>query len=157
MPSEKMKDLVKAINTVKIFKMTATAIVPHKSYMDDAGYDICADEDVDIESFTWKAVSTGLKMHIPYGYEGEVRSRSGLASKSGLIVLNEPGTIDSGYHGEIKVILMNFGKGKAEIRKGMRIAQICFKQVPTLYMEEVKSEGDLGKSERGTGGFGSTG
>jgi dUTP pyrophosphatase len=100
------------------------------------------------------AVPTGLVLAIPQGFEGQVRPRSGLALKNGITVLNAPGTIDSDYRGEVKVILHNASEETFEITRGMRIAQIVFARVEQLALQEVSS---LDETARGSGGFGSTG
>ena len=120
----------------------------------DAGMDICAAEDDFISAFNWKAISTGLFVEIPEGYEIQIRSRSGLAFKYGVSVLNSPGTIDSGYRGEIKVILKNSDHHRYEIKKGERIAQMVVAPVTTATFIEVA---ELSDTERGEGGLGSTG
>jgi dUTP pyrophosphatase len=106
-------------------------------------------------------VPTGLVLEIPPGYEGQVRPRSGLALRHGIGVLNAPGTIDSDYRGEVGVILVNLGElGEAPfvVRRGDRIAQLVFARVePVIWEEETGETGDLGESDRGAGGFGSTG
>ena len=120
----------------------------------DAGMDVCAAEDDFISAFNWKAISTGLFVEIPEGYEIQIRSRSGLAFKHGVSVLNSPGTIDSGYRGEIKVILINADHHRYEIKKGERIAQMVVAPVTIANLIEVA---ELSDSERGEGGLGSTG
>jgi dUTP pyrophosphatase len=100
------------------------------------------------------AVPTGLIFAIPEGFEGQVRPRSGLALKNGVTVLNAPGTIDSDYRGEVKVILVNTSAEPFSISRGMRIAQIIFAKVEQLKLSEVAN---LDATERGDGGFGSTG
>jgi dUTP pyrophosphatase len=99
-------------------------------------------------------VETGLSVAIPEGYEIQVRPRSGLAAKHGLTCLNTPGTIDSDYRGEIKVILINLGQETFVIKRGERIAQLVLAPVTRLAWSEVE---ELGTTERGAGGFGSTG
>ncbi|MDP1556707.1 MAG: dUTP diphosphatase [Hyphomonas sp.] len=99
-------------------------------------------------------VPTGLSVAIPEGYEIQVRPRSGLAAKHGLTCLNTPGTIDSDYRGEIKVILINLGADAFTIKRGERIAQLVLAPVTRLAWSEVE---ELGTTERGAGGFGSTG
>ena len=99
-------------------------------------------------------IPTGLSVAIPQGYEIQVRPRSGLAAKHGLTCLNTPGTIDSDYRGEIKVILINLGQEAFTIQRGERIAQLVLAPVTQLAWEEVDS---LDETERGAGGFGSTG
>ena len=120
----------------------------------DAGMDICAAEDTHIPAFGWKAVPTGIYIELPEGYECQIRSRSGLAFKFGIQVLNSPGTIDSGYRGEIKVILKNSDHRPFQIEKGDRIAQMVFAPVTTAIFTEVA---ELSDTERGEGGLGSTG
>ncbi len=100
------------------------------------------------------AVPTGLAFAIPEGFEGQVRPRSGLALKNGVTVLNAPGTIDSDYRGEVKVILVNTSNEVFEISRGMRIAQIVFARAERMQLQEVNS---LDDTARGSGGFGSTG
>ena len=99
-------------------------------------------------------VPTGLYMQIPAGYEGQVRPRSGLAAKKGVTVLNTPGTIDADYRGEIKVILVNLSDAPFTIEPGERIAQMVFARCEQAQFEEVAA---LDETERGAGGFGSTG
>jgi dUTP pyrophosphatase len=99
-------------------------------------------------------VPTGLVMEIPETMEAQVRPRSGLAAKFGITVLNSPGTIDSDYRGEIKVILINHGKAPQPIARGMRIAQLIFQKIEKVRLVET---GELSSSKRGAGGFGSTG
>lgn len=99
-------------------------------------------------------VPTGLVFEIPKGFEVQIRPRSGLAFKNGITCLNTPGTIDSDYRGEIKVLLINLGAEEFEITRGMRIAQMIVAPVTQAFLNEV---GKLGDTERGAGGFGSTG
>mgnify|MGYP001210242190 CR=1 FL=1 len=120
----------------------------------DAGMDICASEDIKIPAFSWKAIPTGIYIELPEGYECQIRSRSGLAAKFGINVLNSPGTIDSGYRGEIKVILKNSDHRPFQIEAGDRVAQMVFAPVTTARFTEVA---ELSNTERGEGGLGSTG
>jgi dUTP pyrophosphatase len=123
-----------------------------------AGMDLVAavpaDEPMKISPGGRAAVPTGLAFAIPQGFEGQVRPRSGLALKNGVTVLNAPGTIDSDYRGEVKVILVNTSNETFEITRGMRIAQIVFARVEQMKLQEVSS---LDETARGSGGFGSTG
>ena len=128
--------------------------LPKYARQGDAGMDICAAADDFISAFNWKAISTGLFVEIPEGYEIQIRSRSGLAFKYGVSVLNSPGTIDSGYRGEIKVILKNSDHHRYDVKKGERIAQMVVAPVTTAIFTEVA---ELSDSERGEGGLGSTG
>src|SRR5689334_17487051 len=116
--------------------------------------DLVSAEDVNLEPMQRHAVSTGLSLEIPPGYEGQVRPRSGLALKAGLTCLNTPGTIDSDYRGEVKVILINLSRELAKIRRGDRIAQLVIAPVSRAVLVEVER---LSETERGGGGFGSTG
>lgn len=119
-----------------------------------AGMDICAAESLMLRVGKRHAVATGFAFAIPDGYEVQVRPRSGLALKHGITCLNTPGTIDSDYRGEVKVILANLGEDDFPISKGDRIAQIVVAPVTHASMTEVE---DLDDTARGAGGFGSTG
>ncbi len=119
-----------------------------------AGMDICAAESLNLRVGKRHAVATGFALAIPDGYEIQVRPRSGLALKQGITCLNTPGTIDSDYRGEVRVILANLGEDDFMITKGDRIAQIVVAPVTRGVMVEVNT---LDDTARGTGGFGSTG
>lgn len=119
-----------------------------------AGMDVLAAEDVTLAPGGRHAVTTGLAMAIPDGYEIQVRPRSGLALKHGISLPNTPGTIDSDYRGELKVIMINLGQDAFVIRRGDRIAQLVLAPVVRAAWEEVV---DLDETARGEGGFGSTG
>lgn len=119
-----------------------------------AGMDVLAAEDVSIAPGARHAVATGLALAIPAGFEMQVRPRSGLALKHGISVPNAPGTIDSDYRGELKVILINHGETSFAIARGDRIAQLVLAPVVQAAWDEVET---LGDTERGAGGFGSTG
>lgn len=119
-----------------------------------AGMDVLSAEDATIAPGGRHAVATGLALAIPAGYEIQVRPRSGLALKHGISVPNTPGTIDSDYRGELKVILINLGTEPFPIHRGDRIAQIVLAPVTRATWQEV---GELDDTERGSGGFGSTG
>ena len=119
-----------------------------------AGMDIVSAEDVTIAPGARHAVATGLALAIPAGYEVQVRPRSGLALKHGITVPNTPGTIDSDYRGELKVIMINHGEAAFPIRRGDRIAQLVAAPVQHAEFSEVD---DLDATARGAGGFGSTG
>ncbi|ALH83018.1 deoxyuridine 5'-triphosphate nucleotidohydrolase [Sphingopyxis macrogoltabida] len=130
--------------------------LPLPAYASDgaAGMDVVAAETLTIRPGTRHAVATGFAMAIPAGYEVQVRPRSGLALKHGITCLNTPGTIDSDYRGEVKVILANLGDENFEIRRGDRIAQLVPAPVQRAAFAEVAS---LDETARGAGGFGSTG
>ncbi len=121
-----------------------------------AGMDLAADlaEPVSLAPGARAAISTGLAIAIADGYEGQVRPRSGLAIRNGLTVVNAPGTIDADYRGEVKVLLINLGTEPVTIESGMRIAQLVIAPVARADVEEVDV---LDDTDRGAGGFGSTG
>jgi dUTP pyrophosphatase len=118
-----------------------------------AGIDLCANDKFLIEPYRTVVVPTGLYLEIPQGYEAQVRSRSGLAAQ-GIVVANSPGTIDSDYRGEVGVLIYNRNPYAITITKADRIAQLVFAPVIQVELEEVS---ELSDTERGTGGFGSTG
>jgi dUTP pyrophosphatase len=119
-----------------------------------AGMDLRADEPVDLAPGERRLVPTGIAVAIPPGWEGQVRPRSGLALKLGLGMVNAPGTIDSDYRGEVGVILVNWGRERVQLARGERIAQLVVAPVTRAALQEVT---ELPASERGGGGFGSTG
>jgi dUTP pyrophosphatase len=120
----------------------------------DLAYAGPEDTPLRVEPGARVAVPTGLALEIPPGFEGQVRPRSGLARKAGLTVLNAPGTIDSDYRGEVTVLLVNLGENTHIISAGDRIAQLIIAPVVRAELEEVE---ELGRTERGDGGFGHTG
>jgi len=130
--------------------------LPKYAHMDDSGLDICAflEEDLIIKPGERALVQTGIYVAIPDGYELQVRSRSGLALKKGIFVLNSPGTIDAGYRNSIGVILYNSSKDNFTVKNGDRIAQLVLQAVPMVVWQEVES---LDDTERGMGGYGSSG
>ncbi|MGD9637470.1 MAG: dUTP diphosphatase [Alphaproteobacteria bacterium] len=121
-----------------------------------SGVDLVADinEELIIKSGARMTISTGIGIELPYGFEAQVRSRSGLAAKNGIMVLNSPGTIDADYRGEIKVILYNTDDTDFVISRGMKIAQLVIAPIAKLIWQENKH---IGETKRGQGGFGSTG
>ncbi|MCX6084781.1 MAG: dUTP diphosphatase [Caldiserica bacterium] len=121
-----------------------------------SGYDLASGEDGELTILPGAValVRTGLALELPPGLEGQVRSRSGLAARSGVFVLNSPGTIDSDYRGEVKVVLANFGDAPCSVFPGDHIAQLVFIQVPNVCLVAVD---ELAPTERGAGGFGSSG
>ncbi|MCR2832668.1 dUTP diphosphatase [Parerythrobacter lacustris] len=128
--------------------------LPHYATGGSAGMDVVSAEDIVLEPGMRHAVATGLAMAIPHGYEIQVRPRSGLALKHGVSVPNTPGTIDSDYRGELKIILINHGAEAFPIRRGERVAQLVVAPVTQAVWDEV---GELDSTARGEGGFGSTG
>lgn len=139
--------------------ISSNATLPRCSFQDDAGYDLFAAENITIPSDSIRVVSTGLQMQMEDEYVpglccvAKVCSRSGLAAKHGVFVLNAPGIIDNGYRGEIKVILYNTERVPYDIKIGDRIAQILFEKV---YKPEIVLVERLNQTERGSGGLGST-
>jgi len=145
--------------TIKIKRLTNEfddIPLPFYSTPGSSGMDIRASvkDEIFIEPGQVILVPTNLSVEIPAGYELQVRPRSGLAAKYGIGVLNSPGTIDSDYRGEVKIILINFGKEKFKISRGDRIAQIV---VSKVYIGNIIESDDLNSSSRGSGGFGHTG
>jgi dUTP pyrophosphatase len=128
--------------------------LPRYASEDAAGLDVTAAEDLTLQPGQRHAVATGFAIEIPRGYEVQVRPRSGLAIKNGITCLNTPGTIDSDYRGEVKVILINLGQEPFEVCRGERIAQLV--PAPVLRADFVEV-GELAETARGSGGFGSTG
>ena len=145
------------MNKVNIkFVAQEGAIIPEYKTSGAAGADVCAflSEPVVIKSGEFAMIPTGLSFAIPEGYEIQVRPRSGLAAKNGVTVLNTPGTIDSDYRGEVKVILINHGKDAFTVNNDDRIAQLIVAPVTQGIFEKTD---ELDSTERGEGGFGSTG
>jgi dUTP pyrophosphatase len=130
--------------------------LPEYKTPDAAGMDLQAAvrEPVVIPSGQYRLIPTGLSFALPTGYEAQVRSRSGLALKHGLAVLNAPGTIDADYRGEVSVILINHGPEPFQVERHMRIAQLVIARYSRVYWQEAES---LAESQRGSGGYGSTG
>ena len=142
--------------TLRIKKTDPRAALPHYESPGAAGMDLRAflDQDIIIAPLERKRIPTGLYLEIPGGYEAQVRPRSGLAFNSGISVLNTPGTIDSDYRGELGVILINLGSEPFTVKNGDRIAQMIISPVIRMAIAEAES---LSETERGAGGFGSTG
>ncbi|MEL6541948.1 MAG: dUTP diphosphatase [Pseudomonadota bacterium] len=141
---------------VEVKRLEHGADLPLPAYATDgaAGMDVVSAENVTIEPGARHAVATGLSMAIPHGYEIQVRPRSGLAFKHGITVPNTPGTIDSDYRGELKVLLINHGAQAFDIARGDRVAQLVLAPVVQAAWDEVE---ELDATARGEGGFGSTG
>ncbi len=140
--------------TIKVKLLHPDAKVPTLAREGDAAFDLYSVVDHLLQPGERFAVPTGISIEIPRGFEGQVRPRSGLALRYGVTVLNAPGTIDSGYRGEVKSILINLGQEPFQIKRGMRISQLAIRQVPDVIMREVEI---LSVTSRGTDGFGSTG
>jgi len=158
-----LKELEKEMNSyvpqidMNFMKSNEDAKDPKYAYQSDSGFDLYSTEEVRFQPFERKLVPTGLFFDIPDGYEIQVRTKSGLALKQGLMVLNSPGTVDQGYTGEIKVILMNMNNNVVTVDKGQKIAQAVLCPVVSgkwVKLIEVKK---LNNKERSDNGFGSTG
>ncbi len=151
-----MKDITNV--RISIEKMSHAADLPLPGYSSNeaAGMDLRAalSKEVHLKPGERLLIPTGLKIELPVGYEAQIRPRSGLAYKKGITMLNSPGTIDSDYRGEIKLLAINHGQETFTISHGDRIAQMVIAPVTRANISEVKK---VGKSERGEGGFGSTG
>lgn len=145
------------MKTVKFFKLNPDAIIPDYAHSGDAGMDLYSAVDTTIEPMEWKLVGTGLAMLLPEGTEGQVRTKSGIALKNGVFVLNTPGTVDENYRGEVGVILYNLSKVPFVIKKGQKIAQLVINEVCYVKTEQAQTLEELGTTDRGEGGFGSTG
>ncbi len=139
---------------IKVKKLSNKATIPAYQTKEAAGFDLHSIEDVILKPGERKLISTGLSFEIPFGYEIQIRPRSGLAYKYGITVLNTPGTIDSDYRGEIKVLLINHSNEDFEIKQNERIAQAIIKEVIQAEFIEVD---ELSETDRGSKGFGSTG
>ena len=140
---------------VRVSRLAPDAVIPTYAHHGDAGADISANEDVEIAPGQRHAVSTGIAIALPVGFVALLHPRSGLALKNGIGMVNAPGTIDAGYRGEIKVLLINHDPANTfTISKGDRIAQMVIQKVEEAHFIEVES---LDDTQRGTGGFGSTG
>ncbi len=142
--------------TIPLLRLPHGAELPLPVYATDgaAGMDVVSAEELILAPGARHAVATGFAIALPPGFEVQVRPRSGLALKHGITCLNSPGTVDSDYRGEVKVILANLGSEPFEIKRGDRIAQLVPAPVQRARLNEVTS---LDETERGSGGFGSTG
>jgi dUTP pyrophosphatase len=139
---------------LQVRRLREDAVLPERAYAGDAGLDLAACERHELGPGERAAVGTGLAVAIPEGYAGFVQPRSGLAARHGLSVVNAPGLIDSGYRGEIRVVLLNTDRSEPfVVEPGMRVAQLVVLAVPELEVAEVE---ELPESERGVRGFGSS-
>jgi dUTP pyrophosphatase len=141
---------------IQIKKLSNEVLTPKYETLGSSGMDIAAytEQDIIINSGNRALIPTGFSLSVPQGYEIQIRPRSGLAIKKGITVLNTPGTIDSDYRGEIKVVLINLSEDKFTVKNGERIAQMVICPIEQVSVEEVE---ELPETGRGTGGFGSTG
>ena len=137
-----------------IRRLRADAVIPERAYSGDAGLDLAACERVELAPGARAVVGTGLAVAIPDGFAGFVQPRSGLAARHGITIVNTPGLVDSGYRGELRIILLNTDAADAfVIERGMRIAQLVVVPIPEFELLEVE---ELPESERGVRGFGSS-
>ena len=127
---------------------------PKKAHPDDAGYDLYSRIDAVLDPLSGMAIPVGFVMELPFGYEAQIRPRSGLAAKHHITVTNSPGTVDANYRGEIKAILYNLGKEPFTIKRGDRIAQMVICKLPEI---ELVESTELSETDRNTNGFGSSG
>ncbi|MGF7184544.1 dUTP pyrophosphatase [Desulfitispora alkaliphila] len=139
---------------LKIKKLNDKAILPKYAHPGDAGMDLYSVENLELAPGERAIIATGIALQLPPETEAQVRPRSGLAIKYGITVLNTPGTIDEGYRGEIKVILINHSNKSFKVEQGMRIAQMVIQPILRVQVEEVDT---IDETLRGTEGFGSTG
>ena len=135
-------------------KKTADVKMPFYAHNGDSGIDLYAAEEHMLEPMERKLIATGIKIAIPYGYEAQIRPKSGLALEHGISHANSVGTIDSSYRGEIKIPMINFSDKTYKIEKGKKIGQMVFAKVETVAFEEVN---ELDETTRNEKGFGSTG
>jgi len=144
---------------LRVYKMRADAVIPRYKTSGAAGMDLaaCLASPLTLAPGRTARVPTGLQIALPAGHEGQVRPRSGLAARHGVTVLNAPGTVDEDYRGEVQVLLINHGDKAFTIQSGDRIAQLIVAPVTHVEIETVQNEAALGGTERGEGGFGSTG
>ena len=139
---------------VPIRRLRPDAVVPERAYVGDAGVDLVACERVELDPGERAVVGTGLAVAIPDGYAGFVQPRSGLAARHGITIVNAPGLVDSGYRGEVGVVLLNTdSRERFVVEAGMRIAQLVVLAVPEVELVEVD---ELPVTERGVRGFGSS-
>ena len=137
-----------------VVRLRAEAILPRSAYPGDAGLDLSACERVELRPGERAAISTGIAVALPAGYAGFVQPRSGLAARNGITIVNAPGLIDSGYRGEVKVVLLNTDRNETFVAEiGDRIAQLVVLPVPVVEAIEVQ---ELPESTRGARGFGSS-
>ena len=153
---KEMEEYVPKID-LEFVKSNENAVDPKYAYESDSGFDLYASEEVWIFKNDRKLIPTGIHLNIPEGYEVQIRSKSGLALKQGLMVLNSPGTIDQGYLGEIQVILFNTSGDKIKIEKGQKIAQAVLCPVVSGKWVNFIEKNKLEEKDRNSNGFGSTG
>jgi len=150
-------DFLNPLSILGYKKLVPEAVTPKYNYEHDSGFDLHSVDDYTVEAFGRVLVETGLAFDIPENCEMQIRSKSGLALKQGLMVLNSPATIDNSYKGEVKVIIFNTTNNSVVIEKGMKVAQAVIS--PVIYGKHIslREEETLSDGQRGNNGFGSTG
>jgi dUTP diphosphatase len=142
------------VTQLPVRKVRPDAVLPSRAYDGDAGLDLAAAEGVVLAPGARAVVGTGLAVAVPEGHAGFVQPRSGLAARHGITIVNAPGLVDSGYRGEVKVVLLNTGDEPFAVEPGMRIAQFVVLPIAAVELVEVA---DLPETERGERGYGSSG
>ena len=150
-------DMISKTKNIQIELLTEDAVFPEYAYPTDSGFDLYSTKEITLEPFGRALIPTGLKLSFDIGYEIQVRPKSGLALKQGLTVLNTPGTVDSGYNGEIMVIVFNTNQTEFTIPKGMKIAQAVLCPVINGKYVNLQLVDKIENKDRGANGFGSTG
>ena len=150
-------DMISKTKNIQIELLTEDAVFPEYAYPTDSGFDLYSTKEITLEPFGRALIPTGLKLSFDIGYEIQVRPKSGLALKQGLTVLNTPGTVDSGYNGEIMVIVFNTNPKPFTVEKGMKIAQAVLCPVINGKYINLQLVDKIENKDRGANGFGSTG
>jgi dUTP pyrophosphatase len=150
-------DMISKTKNIQIELLTEDAVFPEYAYPTDSGFDLYSTKEITLEPFGRALIPTGLKLSFDIGYEIQVRPKSGLALKQGLTVLNTPGTVDSGYDGEIMVIVFNTNPKSFTVEKGMKIAQAVLCPVINGKYVNLQLVDKIENKDRGANGFGSTG
>jgi dUTP pyrophosphatase len=150
-------DIISKTKNIQIELLTEDAVFPEYAYPTDSGFDLYSTKEITLEPFGRSLIPTGLKLSFDIGYEIQVRPKSGLALKQGLTVLNTPGTVDSGYNGEIMVIVFNTNPKPFTVEKGMKIAQAVLCPVINGKYVNLQLVDKIENKDRGANGFGSTG
>ena len=150
-------DMISKTKNIQIELLTEDAVFPEYAYPTDSGFDLYSTQEITLEPFGRALIPTGLKLSFDIGYEIQVRPKSGLALKQGLTVLNTPGTVDSGYNGEIMVIVFNTNPKPFTVEKGMKIAQAVLCPVINGKYVNLQLVDKIENKDRGDNGFGSTG
>jgi len=147
----------KMVLNVKINKVHEDAVIPKYNYLTDSGFDFHSTEEIEIPPFGRALIPTGLRFDLPDYVELQVRTKSGLALKHGIMVLNSPGTVDNGYTAEVKVIIFNANNLPFKVEKGMKVAQGVFSQVISGQVINFEQVDEIKDKDRNANGFGSTG